>query len=300
MTAVGIHAALAVHPASGKGAAARIAGSVAARLREGVDRLDLLSANSVAESHELMRRSSAEGLDLLVVLGGDGAAHQGIQFCADHDVSFGLVPSGTGNDFGRALGVPTDPFAAVDAIVDAIVDAVRAGRRRRLDLGRVGDTWFSTVLCTGFDAAVSDRVNRMTWPSGPRRYDLAILAEAVNFRTYPLTVRTPDDEFSVEATLLAVGNTAYYGGGIPVCPGAEPDDGMFDVTVIGEASRLSLARILPSLRSGKHIDHPSVRTFRASEIAIDGERIPVYADGEPMDALPAVIRCVPSALSFVG
>ncbi|MEC3979366.1 diacylglycerol/lipid kinase family protein, partial [Amycolatopsis sp. H20-H5] len=123
---MGLHAALAVHPASGHGAAAKIAGTVAERLRTAVDRLDLLVATTVAESQALMRDSHAAGLDVLVVLGGDGAAHQGVQFCAGTDVALGLVPSGTGNDLARALGLPGDPLKALDQLVAAL----RAGDRR--------------------------------------------------------------------------------------------------------------------------------------------------------------------------
>jgi diacylglycerol kinase (ATP) len=293
---VGIHAALAVHPASGHGAAAKIAGTVAARLRESVDRLDLLVATTVAESRSLMDRSGAEGLDVLVVLGGDGAAHQGVQFCAGTDVALGLVPSGTGNDLARALDVPADPLAAVDALVDAL----GAGTRREIDLGQVGETWFATVLCSGFDACVNARANRMSWPSGPRRYDLAILAELASFRARPVVIRTDVETAELDATLVAIGNTAWYGGGVPICPAAEPDDGLFDITVVGKVTRRELLRILPSLRTGRHIEHESVRTFKAREIRLDGNDWPAYADGEPLGALPLSARCVPRALTIAN
>jgi diacylglycerol kinase (ATP) len=293
---VGIHAALAVHPDSGHGAAAKIAGTVAARLREGVDRLDLLVANSVAESRDLMKRSRAEGLDVLVVLGGDGAAHQGVQFCAGTDIALGLVPSGTGNDLARALGGPTDPLTAVDALVARL----RACTRRKIDLGKVADTWFATVLCCGFDAYVNERANRMRWPSGPRRYDVAILAELAAFRPRPVMIRTDAETLELDATLVAIGNTAWYGGGVPICPGAQPDDGFFDVTVVGKVSRRRLLRMLPSLRTGRHLEHADVRTMRAREIRLDGNDWPAYADGEPLGTLPISVRCVPGAITLVS
>ncbi len=269
---------------------------MAQRLRAEVDRLDLLVANTVEESRALMARSHSDGLDVLVVLGGDGAAHQGVQFCAGTDVALALVPSGTGNDLARALGVPPDPLAAVAELVAAL----RSGRRRRIDLGRVAGTWFATVLCSGFDAAVNARANRMRWPSGPRRYDLAILAELASFRAGPVTVETETELLELDAMLVAVGNTAWYGGGIPICPGAEPDDGLFDVTVVGKAGRGELLRILPSLRTGRHVERPGVRTLRAREISVAGASWPAYADGEPLGTLPVSLRCVPDALTVVG
>jgi diacylglycerol kinase (ATP) len=293
---VGLHAALAVHPDSGHGTAARIAGTVASRLRAAVDRLDLLAANTVEESRALMARSHDDGLDVLVVLGGDGAAHQAVQFCAERDVALALVPSGTGNDLARALNVPQDPLEAVDALVGAL----KAGNRRTLDLGKTGDEWFATVLCSGFDACVNERANRMRWPSGPRRYDLAILAELASFRPRRVTVRTDDFETRLGATLVAVGNTAWYGGGVPICPDAKPDDGLFDVTVVGKASWHELLRMLPTLRTGDHLDHPAVRTYRAREVEITGNDWPAFADGEPLGTVPITMRCVPGALTTVS
>ncbi|WP_051790846.1 diacylglycerol/lipid kinase family protein [Amycolatopsis jejuensis] len=293
---MGLNAALAVHPASGHGAAARIAEAVAARLRPAVDRLDVLTATSVAESRALMQSSHAEGLDVLIVLGGDGAAHQGVQFCADHGVALGLVPSGTGNDFARALGIPADPRAATNALANALRD----GARRRVDLGRLDDTWFATVLCSGFDAAVNARANAMRWPAGPRRYDLAILAELAAFRPRPIVLHTDDGTLELDATLVAAGNTPYYGGGVPICPAATPDDGLFDVTVIGSASRFELLRLLPGLRTGSHVDHPAVRTLRTRTLRIEAPGWPAYADGEDQGRTPVEATCVPAALTVVA
>ncbi|MFF5987398.1 diacylglycerol/lipid kinase family protein [Prauserella flavalba] len=293
---MGLHAALAVHPGSGQGAAARIAGTVAARLRDHVDRLDLLAADTPAQSRALLDRSHADGLDALVVLGGDGAAHQAVQFCAGTGVALGLVPSGTGNDLARALGVPSD----VPAAVDAVIAALRQRRRRRIDLGRVGDTWFGTVLCAGFDAAVNERANRMRWPRGPRRYDLAILAELAAFRSGRVVVRTDCDELELPAVLAAIGNTGFYGGGVPICPDADPGDGLFDVTVVGNAGRRELVRMLPGLRTGRHVTHPAVTTLRAREVTLSGNDWPVYADGEPLGRVPVSVTCVPGALAVLG
>lgn len=293
---MGTHAALVVHPDSGRGAAARVAGSVAERLRAGVDRLDLHAANTVEQSRALVRRSHAEGLDVLVVLGGDGAAHQAVQFCADTDVALGVVPCGTGNDFARALSMPSGPLDAADAIVAAL----REGRSRRIDLGRVGEVWFGTVLCAGFDAKVNERANSLPWPKGPRRYDAAILAELAALRPRPLVVETDDERIELDATQVALGNTPWYGGGIPVCPAADPEDGLFDVTILGPAPRRELIRIVPSLRSGDHIDHPAVRTLRARSVELYGNDWPVYADGESLGALPVSAHCVPKALTVLG
>lgn len=298
---MGIRAALAVHPASGHGAAGRAAPAVTAALHAVVDHLTVVQADTIEESRALMVRARDAGLDLLVVLGGDGSVHQGMQFCVEHGVPLAVIPAGTGNDLARSVGLPGETMPATDEVVEAI----RTGRRRTIDLGRIdgGDkdgTVFGTVLCAGFDSAVNERANAMRWPRGPRRYDLAILAELAALKSRPLVLRTEDDRLELDATLVAVANTPYYGGGIPVCPDADPTDGLLDVTVFGRVSRLDLIRLLPTLRTGRHVRHPAVTTLRAKSVRVGEDNGWIaYADGDRMCPLPAAITCAPGALTVV-
>ena len=290
-------AAMVVHPASGLGRAGRVAGTVAEKLRTVITDLVTVEASTVEESRRLMKQ--AGDLDLLVVVGGDGSAHQGVQFCADTDTALAVIPAGTGNDLARTLaGTVLDPLDAADALVEAIKD----GTRTTIDLGRITDgPWFAGVLCAGFDSAVNERANRMRWPSGPRRYDLAIVAELTRLRHGHLTIEDDDGRRELDATQVAVGNTPYYGGGIPVCPAADPADGLFDVTLLKRASRFDLVKMLPGLRIGKHVDNPIVSTSRTRRIRLGGANGWIaYADGERIGPLPVEVTCVAGAIEVVG
>ncbi|MFD1150964.1 diacylglycerol/lipid kinase family protein, partial [Saccharothrix hoggarensis] len=225
-------------------------------------------------------------------VGGGGGADLGVQACAGSTTALAVVPAGTVPDLATALG---------GTAVDDAVAALRDGVRRPLDLGRVeGGPWFATVLCAGFDSAVNERANAMRWPAGPRRYDLAILAELAALRPEPLVVETEHDVLELDALLVAVGNTTSYGGGIPVCPDASPDDGLFDLTVVEAAPRRTLLRMLPTLRTGRHVDHPAVRTLRARSVRLSGTSWVAYADGERMSGVPLSATCVPGALTVVA
>ncbi|SMC61365.1 diacylglycerol/lipid kinase family protein [Kibdelosporangium aridum] len=293
-----MRAALVVCPASGLGTAARVAGTVSATLRDSVDHLDQYVPTSADETVAVMRRLVADGVEAVVVLGGDGAAHAGVQACAGTTTALAIVPAGTGNDLARALDLPKDPIEAAAQVGAALA----AGHKRSVDLGKVDNgAWFATVLCAGFDSAVNERVNRLRWPRGPRRYDVAIVAELAALKSSRLVVRTESETLELDANSIAIGNTRYYGGGIPVCPDADPADGWFDVTVVGKAHRRDLVRILPSLRTGSHVDHPAVTTLRAKSITIDSDGGWIgYADGERIRELPLDVRCVPGALSVVA
>jgi diacylglycerol kinase (ATP) len=289
----GLRAALAVH-----GPAGRLANAVADRLRLVTDHLELIEAATLEEARASMVRARDSGLDVLVVLGGDGSAHHAVQFCAGTDVALGVIPAGTGNDLVRALGQQMQTLAATDDLAGALV----AGRRRKLDLGRVGGgPWFATVLCAGFDSAVNERANSMRWPRGHRRYDLATIAELAALRPYPLVVTAGAERLEVEATMVSAGNTRFYGGGIPICPDADPTDGLFDVTVVGRVSRLDLLRMMPGVRRGGHADHPAVTTLRADTVRLGEDNGWIaYADGERIGPLPVEVSCAAAALTIVG
>ncbi|MEV0055090.1 diacylglycerol kinase family protein [Saccharopolyspora shandongensis] len=288
---------LVINPAAGGGLSAKVVGELVGHLRGVCDVKTVLAADARGTA-DAAKRAVADGADVLAVVGGDGVAHLAVQACAESATALALIPAGTGNDLARGLGVPRDPVAAARAVAEAL----RAGERRRIDLGKVaGGGWFATVLCAGFDSRVNARANRMRWPRGQRRYDLAVVRELLGLRPMPLRVETDAGTTELIATLVAVGNTACYGGGIPVCPDADAADGLLDLTVVGEVARRDLVRILPSLRTGRHVEHPAVLTLRAQRVRLGGENgWMAYADGEPQARLPLSMRCVPGALTVVG
>jgi diacylglycerol kinase (ATP) len=156
------------------------------------------------------------------------------------------------------------------------------------------------VLCCGFDSAVTGRANRLRWPRGRRRYDVAILAELARLRARELTLVLDGEVHTLPVTLVALGNTAWYGGGMRIYPGADPGDGRFDVTVVGPMSRREPVRSRPRLTAGTHVDHPAVSVHRATRVELSGPGITAYADGEPVAALPVTAECVPGALRVLG
>ena len=286
---------LVVNPSSGKGRALELLPAVAGILRDGGHDLQILLSRDFVEARALSAAAVADGVDVLAVMGGDGMMHLGVNVCAaaqsagDRRTTLGLVPAGTGNDLCRGLGM--DPK---DAETGARV--IAHGRSRSMDLMRVGDRFVGTVLATGFDALVNRRANELTWPRGSSRYTLATLAELRVFS--PLRYRlTLDGEVREQrAMLVAVGNTGAYGGGMRICPDADPFDGRLDVTIIHPVNRFTLLRLLPEMFSGTFVRDPCVEQLRVSEITVEGPGLVGFGDGEMIAAAPLTACVVPKGL----
>jgi diacylglycerol kinase (ATP) len=288
--------AVLVSPAAGRGRAGVLATHVLAAFAAAGLTPRLLPATTGAEGERQAARAVADGVAAVVAVGGDGTVHAALQAVAGTAVPLAVVPAGTGNDLVRALGIPAEPVAAARAAAEDLA----AGVVLAVDAGRTGDRWWATVLCCGFDSAVSDRANRLRWPTGRRRYDVAILAELARLRPRELTLVLDGEARTLPVTMVAVGNTPWYGGGMKVCPGADPTDGLFDVTVVGATTRLELIRTKPRLTLGTHVEHPLVTVHRAARVELSSPGVTTYADGELVAALPAVAECVPGALRIVG
>ncbi|MER7707767.1 diacylglycerol kinase [Kitasatospora sp. NPDC097605] len=302
---------LLTNPAAAAGHAEPAARRAVARLRAHGITVDARAGESAADSLALARAAAASGsgsgsgsdsgsgpCDALVVVGGDGMINLGLQAVAGTATPLGVIPAGTGNDHARAHGLPrNDPEAAADVIA--------AGHTRTVDLGRVtaadGSTrWFGSVLAGGFDSLVSDRTNRLRWPRGRLRYHLAIAVEFANLRPLPFRITLADGtEIDRDLTLAAVGNTTSYGGGMLICPDADPADGLLDVTLVDAMPRRRVARFFPTLLKGTHIHHPEVTTYRTPSLRLASPGITAYADGEFMARLPIEVTAVPAALRLL-
>ncbi len=210
----------------------------------------------------------------------------------------GVIAAGTGNDFARALGLPDDP---VDAVAAALADpapvdllAIRRGSAASLA---------ATVVTGGFSGRVNARANGLRFPRGQQRYTVATLAELARLEAVAVELVVDGDVHRLDASLFAIANTRYFGGGMAICPDADPTDGLLDVTVVGAVSRFELARVLPRVFSGRHVDHPAVTVFRGQRIELLTD-VDLWADGEPLPVDStggwATFTVAPGALRVAG
>ncbi|GBE64865.1 diacylglycerol kinase [Mycobacterium sp. MFM001] len=293
------HATLLTNPASGHGNAPHAAEQAIARLQQrGIDVVEIVGTDA-DHARRLLRDAVERGTDAVVVAGGDGVIADALQVLACTDIPLGIIPAGTGNDHAREFRLPTnDPGKAADVVADGWAETV--------DLGRIRDQsgttkWFGTVAAAGFDSLVTDRANRMRWPRGRMRYNLAMLAELSQLRLLPFRlVLDGREEIVTDLTLAAFGNTRSYGGGMRICPNADHADGQLDITMVHSASRLRLIRLFPTVYKGTHVELDAVTTKRATSVEVESPGINAYADGEFACPLPAEISAVAGALKILS
>ncbi|MGH8794121.1 MAG: diacylglycerol/lipid kinase family protein [Stackebrandtia sp.] len=276
-----------------------------------------LAARSSAEAEALCSHAVQAGAGAIVAVGGDGTVHRAVQALATTGVPLGIVPVGSGNDLAAALGVGPDVGSAVSDVVAALCRGdfksestaqkqavARETPLRSMDLLRVADAdgqtrWCATVLAAGLDALIANRANRLHLGGGWLRYQLAIAVEMLRLRRRAYRLDVDGTQRAFDGVLLAVGNTYRYGAGARICPDADPDDGLLDVTYGGRLGRLAVARLRARVYRGTHLSHPKVHGLRGSRVRITGPSLTTYADGEPCLRLPVDVVCVPGALRLL-
>ena len=253
---------------------------------------DLQGADA-GEALALARQCVADGLETLVVCGGDGMVHLAAQALAGIRDPTGRHPGGHRQRRGP---LPRPP-----------AQGPSGGRRAWSSPdGRARSTWPAAARRTsspswrpGFDAIVNERANKMTWPRGQMRYNLATLAELRVFKPLSYTLELDGVVREVEAMLVAVGNGPSFGGGLRITEGALLDDGLLDVVIIKTMSKPDLVRTYPKLFSGTHTTHPKYELHRVAKVTVAAPGIVSYADGERFGALPLTIECAPGALTVL-
>ena len=231
----------------------------------------------------------------LVACGGDGTVNLGLNSIIDLPVKLAVLPMGTGNDFARHVGLK-HLERALATLNDGFSEIIDVGQITFPDGVR---KYYAAVASCGFDALVNERANKISGPDGPLKYLASVFGELKDLAPTKLTLRFNDQKLTGRFTLIAVGNTSSYGGGMKITPSADLKDGLFALTIVDQANRKTLVKVLPTVFSGRHVHHPKVSVEQTSTIEITGERYPIYADGERMGFGPATFSVLPNHIQLL-
>jgi YegS/Rv2252/BmrU family lipid kinase len=251
------------------------------------------SADALRERASRARRSEH---GVLIASGGDGTLHQVVNGLVrspkDARPKLAVCPLGRGNDFAAEIGVgdESDTF-----------DAVVSGRARLLDLGRAEGGVFLSIAGTGFDARAARRAQETPLLSGSALYTYAVLRTLLDFRPLQARVRHDGGTYEGLITFAATGNARRYGGGMRIAPEADLEDGLLDLCLVRDISRLTLLRMFPTVFSGRHLAHPSVVYRKTRFVEIETrEPAEVFADGELLQETPLRIDVLPKELEVLA
>jgi diacylglycerol kinase (ATP) len=300
---------LVMNPASAGGRTHRNWPAIARALRTAGVTFDLHRTAAAGDATDAVRAALGIGYRTIVVVGGDGTLNEVVNGFFDLEgVAIGgeamlaMLPSGTGGDFRRAAGIP--------AALGAAARLIASGFSRRIDAGRVDFAdgqrrFFINIADCGMGGEVVARINRSAHKRGGARGSAMFLATSLStllgYESRMTTVDIDGTRIERDVRSVVVANGQYFGGGMRVAPGAELDDGRFDVVIIGETGRFRAVTGIPSLYRGRHVARREVEVHRARTVRVSCDGVPMLFDveGEQVGSTPATLTCIPGAISLV-
>ena len=256
----------------------------------------------------LTRRYINQGFRKIIVVGGDGTLNEVINgifaqlTCPSSEITIGMIPVGTGNDWARMFGIPLDYRKAADVILEQKIFLQDAGKVHFSLNNKFFNRYFINIAGTGFDAVVAKKANELKEQgrSGKFLYFYNILISLFKHHSSRITIEVDGIKMKDHVFSLNVGICKFNGGGMMQVPNADPADGLFDITVIRKIGRFSVIRNLGKLYNGRIIHHPKVRSLRGKNISIKAKS-PVYleTDGESLGHSPFKFEIIPGSISII-
>jgi YegS/Rv2252/BmrU family lipid kinase len=248
---------------------------------------------------ELAQSAVDHGAKLVVAVGGDGTLNEVVNGIAGRDVELATIPLGTGMDFGRTYGIPTRFDAAVRVALEGEVRTIDAGRvTYRTWGGDPAERFFANVSSVGMSGAVAQRANGMSKVFGGKvTFFYALTRVFLEWQNTEVTVQLDDAERHGRMHDVIVANGVWHGGGMKLAPDAAPDDGQFDVVLIGDVSKADFLTTAPKIYKGNHVHHPKVEVLRSRRVEVTAPvQLPIELEGEQVGTTPATFEIAPAAL----
>jgi YegS/Rv2252/BmrU family lipid kinase len=283
---------LIVNPHAGGGRAAKQLPAVEAALRElGVEPRVRQTAG-LDHARELAA-AALDAEETVVAMGGDGLVGAVAGVVCARDGVLGVLPGGRGNDFARKLGIPADPALACSVLA--------GGAEKRVDVADADGATYLGIASAGIDSDVQVIANATRLPLGGQVYAYGVLRALATWKPARWKVWADGAERSFAGYSVAVANSGVFGGGMALVPDASLHDGLLDVVLTSDVPKRRYLANLPRVFRGTHLDEPGLELLQAREVRFQADRpFAVYADGDPIAALPCRIRVVPGALRVLA
>jgi diacylglycerol kinase (ATP) len=284
------------NPTAGRGRAGRVIGEVTTGLHALRVPHDIRVSESGPDLERIAREAAEGGARIVAALGGDGTASLAANGLLGTGTALAALPSGTGDDFAKAIGAGK---------LQTAIELLSNPKTVDLDMIEVTtgaeDRHIVNIASAGFDSEVNETANAMTIRVGATStYVVALLKTLSRFSPAAFSIQVDDQRLDLDAMLVEVGNGRWTGGGMKVLPAAMMNDGLLDVCLVEAMSKSGFLRSFPRVFTGSHTSHPKVRMLTGRRVQIEANRrIQVYGDGERIGPLPAIFQIVPAALPVV-
>ena len=228
----------------------------------------------------------------VVSVGGDGTAGEVAAGLTNTGKPMGIIPAGTGNDFIKSAGIPNDPGKALDLLLK--------GKPVPIDTGTVNERFFLNVCGTGFDVTVLDYAeSEKEKHRGLTPYFLGLIKAIFHYQSVHLTVTADGEKEEGQYLICSIANGRFIGGGIPICPAAEIQDGLLDLVLIRGVSRWQIPLHLPGLMMSRALKFRITRHRKVREVRIEGNNLRINIDGDIVSLSSADFRIKPASLIMI-
>jgi diacylglycerol kinase (ATP) len=280
------------NPAAGRGKSATIVQQLEGMLRERKVKFDISLTKAPGDATDLARAAATEGWPVIISVGGDGTICEVVNGLVDTDSALGIISCGTGNDIARNLGVPTNVGQAIDTLL--------TGERRKIDVGIEKDQVFVDIAGIGFPCDVSRRANAMQKVKGPLAFFAATYKALSALKAIPVRIELDHDTMETNVISVTISNMKYAGGGMVFAPDAIVDDGLFDISIVGEMGKVSFALTFPQMYRDSGVKHPALSRHRSSVVRIFTEQpLEKMFDGNIKGRTPFEARILSKAVEIL-
>ena len=294
-----------INPTSGNGSSKKIWPKISEELIANGFGFQVIETQYHKHSIKIIQDAVCQGVRDVICIGGDGTFHNAVNAlmlqnsCNPNEITLGIIPIGTGNDWVKTYGIPKDVRKAVAVI--------KKGETKKQDVGLIRfpnqqEVYFNNLAGIGFDGHVVNKVNRYK-RFGPLAYVIGATLGLFSFNNFKASVLLNGKEIKLKSLMVLVGICRYSGGGMRLTKDPVPNDGKFDVSIAGDLSRLDIIKNLPKLFNGKIVLHKNVDCYKTHslQIRILQEEEPfVQADGELIGTGEFEVSILPNAISFYG
>jgi len=284
-----LHIALIVNRIAGNGRCGKLYPSVEKYLRDAKMDFTPMFTERPGHAVELAKQAAMAGYDAVVSMGGDGTLNEVVNGIAGNSVVLGFIPAGSGNDFGRTVGIGSYS-------TDTACRVIAKGNVQEINIGQVNGRYFINIAGSGFDAEVGLTAN--TWGKkhfrGYMAYVASILRQLVVFKPQEVVIELDGTARQAKVWFVAIANARYFGGGLMIAPQADLYDDLFDVCIVKEITKFELLKMIPKVFKGEHVHHPAVELHRATHVRVSSPvQLAVQADGEVLGKLPQEFKIAP-------